>query len=312
MALSADSPEDVVNLALTRIGYRDLVNNMYEGSRQANAALSIYAQTRDEMIRKGDWGFARRDVTLPLLKTAPSAGYVITAWSDVYPPLPWKYEYAYPNDCLKVRSIRSTPLFLPNFAPAAVPYTVYSAAQTGATGSVTFSVNPTAGDTVTLNGVSIAFVSGAPVGNQVQVLGTLGLTMANLLSFLLNSTNALLTAAAYAINGGGGGSAILAITGTPVGTGLNYTLAASAAVVSGPTLTNVQLARTLACNVGPTAVLTYAGQVTNPAQWEAGFLEALAAELGTLLAPTLIDPKMSMAAGADDQRALATAMSERG
>lgn len=113
------SPADAVNAALVRIGHQLRIGTLYDGSMAAKRALDIYAQTRDQMLRDGDWHFAERDTTLTLLKAAPAAGYIPpTVWSlALYPPLPWQYEYQWPSDCLKVRAVKPTPLFLPNFDP---------------------------------------------------------------------------------------------------------------------------------------------------------------------------------------------------
>ena len=118
MAASVQSPADVVNLAARRIGYKLRVGSLYDGSALAMAALDIYAQTRDETLRGFDWGFAERNVAGTLLKQAPPGGYnPATGWSSAYPPLPYFFEYAYPGDCLKVRSVRPTPILIPNFDP---------------------------------------------------------------------------------------------------------------------------------------------------------------------------------------------------
>lgn len=117
MAASLNSVEDVVNAALVRIGFRDRIGSIWEGSEASKAAIDIYAQTRDAVLRSQAWGFAERDLALTLLKTAPPGGYGITAWSSAYPILPFIYEYSYPSDCLDVRSLRSTPPFMPVFDP---------------------------------------------------------------------------------------------------------------------------------------------------------------------------------------------------
>lgn len=118
MPSSIQSPEDVVNLALARIGFKGRIGSIFEGSAAAKKALDIYAQTRDELLRQFDWGFAERNLDLTLLKTAPAGGYIppIT-WNSTYPPLPWFFEYAYPLDCLKVRAVKATPIFIPEFDP---------------------------------------------------------------------------------------------------------------------------------------------------------------------------------------------------
>lgn len=124
MTVSLQSPEDVVNAALTRIGYKMRITNMFDGSLAANAALNIYGQTRDELLRQSDWAFAQRNLVLTLLKSAPVGGYIpgVTTWSSAYPPIPWLYEYTYPADCLKVRAVKYIPMFVPNFDPQPHPF----------------------------------------------------------------------------------------------------------------------------------------------------------------------------------------------
>lgn len=99
------------------------IGSLYEGSASSKIALDIYGQTRDDLMRVGDFGWARGDVALGLLKSAPVGGYVPPAvWSNTYPPLPWQFEYTYPDDCLKVRAIRATDIFIPNFDPQPVVF----------------------------------------------------------------------------------------------------------------------------------------------------------------------------------------------
>lgn len=119
MASVVTTVADVVNLALVRLGYHETIGDIYEGSKAANAALAIYGQTRDETLRISGWGFAESTVALSLLKQAPATGYgAWRPWSVATdPPLPWRYEYLYPDDCLQVRAIRDTPLFLMNPDP---------------------------------------------------------------------------------------------------------------------------------------------------------------------------------------------------
>ena len=126
MALTLTSPEDVINDSLARIGYKLRVGSIYEGSPAAKKALDVYGQTRDELLRQNDWGFAERNVNMTLLKSAPPLpgggyGYIPPAtWNPATnPPLPFYFSYAYPSDCLKVRAIKSpsTYFVLPNMDP---------------------------------------------------------------------------------------------------------------------------------------------------------------------------------------------------
>lgn len=115
------SPVDIVNNSLIRLGSEIRIGTLYDGSKAAKIALDAYGQTRDEEIRNGNWEFARGDVMLTLLKSAP-ADYTGVTWSTAYPPLPWKFEYAYPSDCLKVRSLRKTPSYIPDYDPEPIPF----------------------------------------------------------------------------------------------------------------------------------------------------------------------------------------------
>lgn len=118
MANVLSSPADLVNAALVKIGYRLQIGNLYDGSDAAQRALAIYGESRDAMLRENDWDFAQRSVVLTLLKSAPVSYVPPTAWDPAtYPPLGWLYEYAYPDDCIKVRTVKPTLIFVPNFNP---------------------------------------------------------------------------------------------------------------------------------------------------------------------------------------------------
>ena len=119
MPSSLQSPADIINASLTRIGFKDRVGSLYEGSKAAKKSLDIYGQTRDQMLREGDWSFAQREVTGTLIKSAPVGGYVPPiVWNNLtYPPLPWAFEYMYMGDCIKVRAVKPQLILIPNFSP---------------------------------------------------------------------------------------------------------------------------------------------------------------------------------------------------
>lgn len=124
MTTSVQRPEDAINAALVRIGYPRRVDQAFEGTRAARAAVLIYGQTRDQLLRDGDWGFAERNMTMALLKSAPQGGYFPpNVWTPAFPPLPWFFEYSYPADCLKVRAVKATPVLLPNYDPQTNAFT---------------------------------------------------------------------------------------------------------------------------------------------------------------------------------------------
>ncbi|MEI6282504.1 MAG: hypothetical protein WCP82_07290 [Alphaproteobacteria bacterium] len=123
MSAVLTTPVDICNAALGKLGAGIRLGSLLDGSVAGKIALDTYGQTRDKLLRDGNWGFARRDAVMVLLKSAPAGGYAVTAWNSVtHPPLPWKYAYRYPADCLKVRSIRRTPVFLPEFDPQPVVF----------------------------------------------------------------------------------------------------------------------------------------------------------------------------------------------
>lgn len=128
MATSAlQNPEDVLNASLTQIGYKKRIANIYDGSDAANLALNIYSQTVDEQLRAFPWGFSERNVTLTLQKTAPVGGYLPpSAWSTAYPPMPWIYQYALPDNYLYVRSLRQGYGIIPDYAPVAINWRIYN------------------------------------------------------------------------------------------------------------------------------------------------------------------------------------------
>lgn len=91
MASSVNNPEDVVNLALAQMGFKSRIGSLYDGSMAAKAALTVYAQTRDAVLRANDWDFSEQIAVAVLTGNAA--------------PAPWAYEYTYPVNCLKLRAL---------------------------------------------------------------------------------------------------------------------------------------------------------------------------------------------------------------
>lgn len=119
-----------------------------------------------------------------------------------------------------------------NYAPSDT-ITITGGGATYATGSITFSTNPNSGDTITMNGVVFTFETTISGANQIPIGGTLAATMQAAAGTLEASTNASVDVANYTNN-----ATLIYITyKTPGSSGTSYTLAASVATVSGPTLT---------------------------------------------------------------------------
>jgi hypothetical protein len=104
-----------------------------------------------------------------------------------------------------------------------------------ATGSIAFAANPSSGDTVTLNGTAWTFVSGTASANETEIQGTLIQTLDALVLDLNSAADVEIAKCTYTRPTG---TETLAITFDTAGPTSNaFTIAASAAAVSGPTLT---------------------------------------------------------------------------
>ena len=103
-----------------------------------------------------------------------------------------------------------------------------------ATGTVTFTTNPTNGLTIVLNGITWTFVSSGATGFQTNIQGSLALTLQQLAGDLNGSLNTGISLCSYSASG-----TVLTVTAKNYGTAPNsYTLAVgtAASAVSGATL----------------------------------------------------------------------------
>ena len=112
--------------------------------------------------------------------------------------------------------------------------TVSFLAPPTALGDAVFSGNPTAADTLTIAGTAITFVSSGATGNQVNIGGTLTITLGSLLTFLSTSVDSNLVKCTYIVNG----STLYVTAAVPGSAGDSLTLAksSSAITLSGSTL----------------------------------------------------------------------------
>ncbi len=104
--------------------------------------------------------------------------------------------------------------------------TVSDSSGTAATGTITFTGQPTAADTVSIHGVDLTFVAGAAGHNEVTIGGTATITAQALRAVINENSAALLVTAA-------GGALVLTLTANAEGTGGNsITLTESATNVA--------------------------------------------------------------------------------
>lgn len=106
------NPVDLCNIALGQISARTQITGLNPPSPgnniAAQAASSLYQLQADAVFRAAHWNSARKQSTLTLLK-AQIGTLENRAGALPSPPIPWLYEYAYPDDCLKVRFVIPSP-----------------------------------------------------------------------------------------------------------------------------------------------------------------------------------------------------------
>ena len=86
------SEVSVCNLALARLGIDVPIANLEtEQSKAASQCRLHYETARDAMLADFPWNFARRRAALAELADDPAEG--------------WEYNYALPNDCLRVVAV---------------------------------------------------------------------------------------------------------------------------------------------------------------------------------------------------------------
>ena len=81
---------EVYNMALSVVGTRSAVSAVNEQSNEASTLNVWWAHVVDDVLRRHNWGFARRQITLADAGTAQEG---------------WDYKYALPQNCVKFREI---------------------------------------------------------------------------------------------------------------------------------------------------------------------------------------------------------------
>ncbi len=84
---------DICNNALIRIGSKT-ITSLTSGDKVSNACNSIYAQTRDSLLRQHLWNFAVKRIELASEDTTPAFGY--------------DYTYPLPADFIRVKELDDT------------------------------------------------------------------------------------------------------------------------------------------------------------------------------------------------------------
>jgi hypothetical protein len=252
----------------------------FVGGTAAEAANTVYQECVQVVGRKFGWDFSRNVAELTDTGNTP--------------PLGWLYEYIYPTSGIQVRQVLPPDADVDALDPRPQRWGIGTAVggSTAASGSITFSLNPTNGSTITLNGRAFTFVTsgGWPsvqTNYQINIGGNLGGTLFFLEQALTTGAtylaDSLINVADYSIP-----STALLIDYIVPGTGGNsYTLAASVATVSGPTLTGgvTSLQKVIWTDIAD-AQAVFSGQPSE-STWDPLFAESVVQVLTSKLAQAL-------------------------
>lgn len=105
-------PVSLCNLALGQIVARTQITGLNPPSPPNNVAATtmaaLYQLQADAVFRAAHWNCARKQGSLTLLRAAVGTPENPSGALPA-PPIPWLYEYGYPDDCLKVRFVIPMP-----------------------------------------------------------------------------------------------------------------------------------------------------------------------------------------------------------
>ena len=95
------------NLSLLSIGARAQVSsiNPSDGSTESDACSTLFSFVFQQLARTAKWGCLNKQASLTLLQAAQGTPENPTGTSLPLPQQPWLYAYAYPSDCLLMRSV---------------------------------------------------------------------------------------------------------------------------------------------------------------------------------------------------------------
>lgn len=103
------APVDLCNLALDQISARTSIAGINPASPPNNIAAQVASRTyqtqADAVFRAAHWNSARLQNPLTLLRAAQGTPENPNGTTLPLPPIPWTYEYAYPDDALLIRFV---------------------------------------------------------------------------------------------------------------------------------------------------------------------------------------------------------------
>jgi hypothetical protein len=102
---------DICNRSLSIVGTRSTIASMTENSAEAIQCALHYDAILRGLLRVHTWSFARKQAGAAMLSAAAGTPEN-PGGSPPLPLYPWRYEYAWPQDCLRFRGVRVPPASL--------------------------------------------------------------------------------------------------------------------------------------------------------------------------------------------------------
>jgi len=96
---------DIANRALSVIGTRSTIASMNEATPEAQACTIHFEAATRALLRLAPWSFARYQASLALVAAAANTPENPNN-TPPFPPMPWQYEYAWPQDCVRLRQVK--------------------------------------------------------------------------------------------------------------------------------------------------------------------------------------------------------------
>lgn len=112
----------ICNRSLLALGNQSQISSLSENSPQAAALNTLFQSTYEQLARAAFWGCLRYQQPLTLQAAAMGTPENPNGTILPLPPLPWSYQYQYPNNCLQMRQL------LPNIIAPSAGVPIFSVA----------------------------------------------------------------------------------------------------------------------------------------------------------------------------------------
>jgi hypothetical protein len=107
---------DICNRSLSIVGTRSTIASLTESSAEAVQCGLHYVSVLRGLLRVHTWGFARKQIVGAMISAAAGTPENPNGIAP-FPLYPWQYEYAWPQDCVRLRRLEwPNPATVPGFS----------------------------------------------------------------------------------------------------------------------------------------------------------------------------------------------------